>query len=61
MGYDPDYTASSYQLIVGVQPTNDAGGVASGMIVKYKIGSKSYTIKAPDRFGIVKSVKDCLD
>jgi hypothetical protein len=59
LGYDPTAEPSAYQLVVGVQPANDAGGGADGMLIKYRIHGQIRSVETTFKFGIVKSPNAC--
>jgi hypothetical protein len=60
LGYDPTSEPSAYQLVIGVQPSNEAGGRADGMLIIYQVDGMIHAIQSSFRFGITKSGKDCL-
>jgi hypothetical protein len=58
-GYDPTYPAGNYELVVAVLPSSDAGGTAQAILMKYKVGGHTFSLKSHLPFGITKSHLDC--
>jgi hypothetical protein len=58
-GYDPTDPPGLYELVVDVLPVSDFGGTAQAILMKYKVGGHTYSLKSHLPFGMTKSHLDC--